>query len=55
MVPEAAENMLRELLTDFQEGGICECVNCGYRKLPEFVVSAVNVRGTVLRWEQENG
>lgn len=53
--PEAAENMLRELLTDFQEGGICECVNCGYRKLPEFVVSAVNVRGAVLRWEQENG
>ena len=37
--------MLDELLTDFEENGICECINENYRKLPQFVVSAVNVRG----------
>ena len=44
-----AAHMLDELLTDFEENGICECINENYRKLPQFVVSAVNVRGALRR------
>ena len=43
--PAFFEKMLGELLDDFEKDGICECVNEGYRKLPEFVVSATNARG----------
>lgn len=43
--PGFFERILGELLEDFGEDGICECVNEGYRKLPEFVVSATNARG----------
>lgn len=43
--PPFAKEMLLALLLDFQTEGVCECVNEGYRKLPQFVVSAVNVRG----------
>ena len=43
--PPFFEAMLEELLEDFESNGICECVNEGYRKLPEFVVSATNARG----------
>lgn len=43
--PDFCEKMLDELLTDFAQDGICECVNEGYRKLPQFVVSATNARG----------
>lgn len=47
--PPYAAHMLDELLTDFEENGICECINENYRKLPQFVVSAVNVRGALRR------
>lgn len=47
--PPYAARMLDELLTDFEENGICECINENYRKLPQFVVSAVNVRGALRR------
>ena len=47
--PPYAAHMLNELLTDFEENGICECINENYRKLPQFVVSAVNVRGALRR------
>lgn len=50
--PEAARRFLRELLADFEQG-VCECVNRGYRKLPQFVVSAVNVRGALKRLEAD--
>ena len=43
--PAFAESMLDELLEDFELDGICECINEGYRKLPQFVVSATNARG----------
>jgi len=46
--PEFFEQMLEDLLEDFETDGICECVNEGYRKLPEFVVSATNARGGLL-------
>ena len=47
--PPYAAHMLNELLTDIEENGICECINENYRKLPQFVVSAVNVRGALRR------
>jgi hypothetical protein len=31
-----------DLIADFREGGVCECVNEGYRQLPSYVVSATN-------------
>ena len=46
--PAFAEEMLDELLADFESDGICECINEGYRKLPQFVVSATNARGGLL-------
>lgn len=38
-----------DLLRDFQQGGICECVNVGDRKLEHYVVSAVNPLGALVR------
>jgi len=38
----SARQMWSDLLTDFREGNICECVNEGYRQLPSYVVSATN-------------
>ena len=43
--PDFCREMLGELLLDFKMDGICECINDGYRKLPQFVVSATNARG----------
>lgn len=43
--PAGARRLLEDLADDFKSGGCCECVAPGYRKLPEYVVSAVNVRG----------
>ncbi len=43
--PELAVQMLQEVLTDFRQGGICECVNGRYRKLPGYTASATNVWG----------
>jgi len=41
--PSLAKDMLDEVITDFQENGINECINDGYVKVPNFVVSATNV------------
>lgn len=46
--PAFAEDLLDSLLLDFEDDGICECINDGYRKLPQFVVSATNARGGLL-------
>ncbi len=37
-----AHRMWTDLVADFQTGGVCECVNEGYRQLPSYVVSAAN-------------
>jgi len=44
-----ADRMLDELLQDFRDGGICECINVGYRKLAHYVVSVVNPLGALKR------
>jgi hypothetical protein len=41
--PVVAAKMLETVITDFQENGINECINNGYVKVPNFVVSATNV------------
>ncbi|MCK5281556.1 MAG: hypothetical protein KAK04_23555, partial [Cyclobacteriaceae bacterium] len=41
--PSLAKDMLEQVITDFQENGINECINEGYVKVPNFVVSATNV------------
>lgn len=46
--PAYFEKMLDALLADYETEGICECINEGYRKLPQFVVSATNARGGLL-------
>jgi hypothetical protein len=40
--PKLARRMWSDLIADFREGGVCECVNDGYRQLPSYVVSATN-------------
>jgi hypothetical protein len=35
--------MLEQVISDFQKNGIHECINEGYVKVPNFVVSAANV------------
>jgi hypothetical protein len=47
--PPLAERMLADLLHDFRQGGICECINAGDRKLEHYVVSAVNPLGAFVR------
>jgi hypothetical protein len=37
-----ARRMWSDLIADFREGNVCECVNEGYRQLPSYVVSAAN-------------
>ena len=41
--PGLAGEMLRTVIKDFQDNGIHECINDGYVKVPDFVVSATNV------------
>ena len=37
-----ARRMWDDLIADFRQGGVCECINEGYRQLPSYVVSATN-------------
>jgi len=37
-----ARGLWTDLIADFRAGGVCECVNDGYRQLPSYVVSATN-------------
>jgi len=41
--PSLAKDMLETVITNFQENGINECINDGYVKVPDFVVSSTNV------------
>jgi hypothetical protein len=43
--PALAKRMFRDLVDDFRAGGICECVNAGYRQLESYVDSATNPLG----------
>lgn len=45
-----AEKTLRDVLKDFEENGIFECVNGDYRKLDTYVVSATNVYGACKKY-----
>ena len=45
-----AESVLRDVLKDFEENGVFECVNGGYRKLDTYVVSATNVYGACKKY-----
>jgi hypothetical protein len=49
-----AHQMFSDLIADFQQGGVCECVNEGYRQLESYVVSATNPLAAVrrLQWGQ---
>jgi hypothetical protein len=38
-----ASKMLETVIKDFQKNGINECINVGYVKVPNYVVSATNV------------
>lgn len=38
-----AKKILRDVIKDFQEKGINECINTDYIKIPNYVVSATNV------------
>ncbi|WP_165226221.1 hypothetical protein [Aquisphaera insulae] len=40
--PPKARSMFEELLADFRSGGICECINVGYRQLDSYVANATN-------------
>ena len=44
-----ARRTLNDLIDDFKTGGVCECVNEGYRQLPDYVASATNPRATLRR------
>ena len=47
--PGLARRMFSDLIDDFRVGGICECVNVGYRKLESYVDSATNPLGAARR------
>ena len=46
---DLARRMLADLLLDFQEAGIYECINVGYRKVERYVPSVVNPLGALRR------
>ena len=51
--PELAKKMFLDLIADFREGGICECVNEGYRNLESYVNSGTNpLAAARLVWEK---
>jgi len=48
-----ASQIFIDLVDDYRFNGTCECINIGYRKLPDYVVSATNPLGAVRRLIQE--
>ena len=51
--PELARRMFADLVEDFRSGGICECVNAGYRNPERYVNSATNPRGAARKiWHE---
>ncbi|MHB0877555.1 MAG: MGH1-like glycoside hydrolase domain-containing protein [Anaerolineae bacterium] len=50
--PDLAQRLLDDLVADFRQHGIFECVNRGYAKLDTYVVSATNPLGVLRRlWQ----
>ena len=47
-----AQQMLVDVIEDFQTNGVAECVNGSYRKVPNFVAGITNLYG-VYDWERE--
>jgi len=47
--PDLARQLLADLVADFQQNGVYECVNGEYRKLESYVVSATNIYGALKR------
>lgn len=47
--PDLAERLIRALLADYRHRGAHECVNVGYEKLRDYVVSVVNPLGGLRR------
>jgi hypothetical protein len=47
--PDLARRMFSDLIADFKQRGIYECVNRGYRQLETYVASATNPLGAVRR------
>ena len=45
--PDLAVTMVRDVIADYRERGIMECVNGDYHNVPEYVASATNVYGLV--------
>ena len=50
--PALAQRMLDDLIVDFQQNGVYECVNEDYAKLDTYVASATNPLGALLRLEK---
>jgi hypothetical protein len=51
--PNLASRMFADLIDDFKTAGVCECINEGYRKLPDYVNSATNPLAAARRlWGQ---
>ena len=53
--PELAKRMFIDLSDDFWTGGICECINVGYRQLDSYVNSATNPLAAVRRAWRSTG
>jgi len=51
--PNLASQIFIDLVEDYRFNGTCECVNIGYRKLPDYVVSATNPFGSIRRLIRE--
>lgn len=47
--PDLAARLVRALVADYRKQGACECVNVGYEKLRDYVVSVVNPLGALRR------
>jgi len=51
---DLAVKMVQDVIADFRERGITECVNGDYHNVPEYVVSATNVYGLVKKFPAKN-
>jgi len=51
--PDLAALLIRALITDYKRRGAYECVNAGYEKLRDYVVSVVNPLGALRRMSLE--
>jgi len=50
--PDLAQTIFHDLLQDYQERGVYECINKNYTKLKNYVASAVNPLGALRKIER---